>query len=83
MLLISELRESLTRVGADLKQRIVESVKSTWHTIHEFAMAHRGAEKNVEEEVDNVLKEMAKAEEEKAETACKTMTLYIYTYHCF
>ena len=37
----SELRESLSRVGSDLKHKIVESVKSTWRTINDFALAHR------------------------------------------
>lgn len=36
-----ELRDSLSRVGSDLKQKVIESVKSTWRTINDFALAHR------------------------------------------
>lgn len=39
--LLSELKESLSRVGSDLKQKVIESVKSTWRTINDFALAHR------------------------------------------
>lgn len=38
---VTELRESLTRVGSDLKQKIIESVKSTWRTINDFANYRR------------------------------------------
>ena len=33
----TELRESLSRVGSDLKQRIIDSVKSTWKTLNDLA----------------------------------------------
>jgi len=36
-----ELRESLSRVGSDLKQRIIESVKSTWRTLNDLARYRR------------------------------------------
>lgn len=39
--LLLELRDSLSRVGSDLKQKVIESVKSTWRTINDFALAHR------------------------------------------
>lgn len=39
-----ELRENLSRIGANLKQRFVESVKETWATINDFARAHTGAQ---------------------------------------
>jgi len=37
----AELRESLSRVGSDLKQRIIDSVKSTWKTINDLARYRR------------------------------------------
>ena len=39
-----ELRENLSRIGANLKQRFVESVKETWATINDFARAHTGVQ---------------------------------------
>ena len=38
-----ELRESLSRVGSDLKQRILETFRSTWQSFNEFALAHKSA----------------------------------------
>ena len=56
-------------MGADLKQRIVESVRSTWASINSFAQAHRGGEATVEETVDSALQQLSE-EEERAETEC-------------
>lgn len=65
-LLILELKDSLTRYGADIKQKIMESLKSTWNTINDFARAHKStAEDVVEKEVDNVLTEMTQRQEEQ------------------
>ena len=33
----------MTRVGSDLKQKIIDSVKSTWRTINDFTQYRRGA----------------------------------------
>jgi len=35
-----ELRENLTRLGANLKQSLIESARKTWESINEFARAH-------------------------------------------
>lgn len=48
-----ELKESLTRVGADIKQKIMDSLKSTWNTINEFAKAHRNQDESLEQHVDS------------------------------
>ncbi|ESN94061.1 hypothetical protein HELRODRAFT_193825 [Helobdella robusta] len=37
-----ELKESLARIGFDIKQRIVESFRSTWRTINNLAATYRG-----------------------------------------
>lgn len=36
----SELKESLTRMGSDLKQGFISSLKSAWQTLNDFARAH-------------------------------------------
>ncbi|XP_056903627.1 SEC23-interacting protein isoform X2 [Takifugu flavidus] len=35
-----ELKESLTRMGTDLKQGFISSLKSAWQTLNDFARAH-------------------------------------------
>ena len=35
-----ELRENLSRLGANLKQSLLESARKTWESINEFARAH-------------------------------------------
>ncbi|XP_068183076.1 SEC23-interacting protein isoform X2 [Antennarius striatus] len=35
-----ELKESLTRMGSDLKQGFISSLKSAWQTLNDFARAH-------------------------------------------
>lgn len=35
-----ELKESLTRMGSDLKQGFISSLKTAWQTLNEFARAH-------------------------------------------
>lgn len=42
----------MTRVSADIKEKLVDSVKSTWNTVYQLAMFNRG--ENLEQEVDKV-----------------------------
>ena len=35
-----ELRENLTKLGANLRQSLIESARKTWESINEFARAH-------------------------------------------
>ncbi|XP_067928584.1 phospholipase DDHD2-like [Watersipora subatra] len=35
-----ELKENIVKVGADIKDRVMRSIKSTWTTINDFARAH-------------------------------------------
>lgn len=44
----------MARVGADLKQRVVDSMKNTWNSFYQFTMFHRQDTKNLEAEVDKV-----------------------------
>ncbi len=69
---LPELKESLTRMGADIKARVIESVKRTWKTINDFALAHRTNPQEVmEQEVNSVISEMTREEEDRLETGCK------------
>lgn len=44
----------MARVGADLKQRVVDSMKNTWNSFYQFTMFHRPDAKSLEAEVDTV-----------------------------
>ncbi|XP_044256193.1 phospholipase DDHD2 [Tribolium madens] len=59
-----ELKETMARVGADLKQRIIDSMKSTWNSFYQLAMFHRPDEPSLEEQVDKALQEQLRKQEE-------------------
>lgn len=56
-MLFLELKETMARVGADLKQRIVDSIQSTWNSFYQLAMFHRQDEVSLEAEVDKALQQ--------------------------
>lgn len=65
-----ELKESLTRVGADIKHKIMESLKSTWNSINEFAKAHRSNPLSLEEQVDTQMSSVLHdLDDDKSDTA--------------
>lgn len=45
----SELKETVARMGADLKQRVFDSVRSTWNSVYQLASFHRNNESLTEE----------------------------------
>lgn len=45
ILLYLELKESLSRMGSDLKQGFISSLKTAWQTLHDFARAHTASTK--------------------------------------
>lgn len=60
-----ELKENLARIGFDIKQKIIESFRSTWRTINNFAYGNKTADnepkindEEVDREVSSVLSEM-------------------------
>jgi len=70
-----ELRDSLTRMGSDLKQRIIESVKTTWRSINSFALSHRSEAQNqeyLETEVDSVLCELSGNDNDEASNSASS-----------
>ncbi|XP_066595634.1 SEC23-interacting protein isoform X2 [Prorops nasuta] len=50
-----ELKETMARVGADLKQKLLDSVRSTWNSFYQLAMFHKPD--NLEREIDKVVEE--------------------------
>ena len=59
----------MARVGADLKQKLVDSMKGTWNTLYQLAMFHKSEppppQIALEHEVDRVLEEHLKKSEEQ------------------
>lgn len=39
-LCVAELKESLSRMGSDLKHGFISSLRSAWQTLNDFARAH-------------------------------------------
>ncbi|KAK7866472.1 hypothetical protein R5R35_014340 [Gryllus longicercus] len=58
-----ELKETMARVGADLKQKFLDSVRSTWNTVYQIAMFHRSDTNALEQEVDKVIEEQLQHQE--------------------
>ncbi|CAI9620860.1 unnamed protein product [Staurois parvus] len=58
-----ELKESLTRMGSDLKQGFLSSLRSAWQTLNEFARFHTSSAQ-LQEELEKVADQI-KEEEEK------------------
>lgn len=65
-LCFSELKESLSRMGSDLKQGFISSLKSAWQTLNEFARAHTSSAQLQAQLaiVANQIEEQEKQEEE-------------------
>ncbi|XP_066549114.1 SEC23-interacting protein [Amia ocellicauda] len=58
-----ELKESLTRMGSDLKQGFISSLKTAWQTLNDFARAHTSSPQ-LQAELEKVANQI-KEEEEK------------------
>jgi adenine C2-methylase RlmN of 23S rRNA A2503 and tRNA A37 len=60
----------MARVGADLKQKLLESVKSTWNSVYQLGIFNRQDNKALEEEIEKVVEEqMNKSPPESVETS--------------
>ncbi|CAK9800709.1 Phospholipase DDHD2 [Anthophora plagiata] len=52
-----ELKETMARVGADLKQKVLDSVKNTWNSVYQLTPFHRPDNSALEREIDKVVEE--------------------------
>ncbi|XP_078047652.1 uncharacterized protein LOC144475532 isoform X2 [Augochlora pura] len=52
-----EVREIMARVGADLKQKLLDSVWNTWNSVYSLAGFHRPDNSVLEKEIDKVVEE--------------------------
>lgn len=85
-----EFKEAVTRYGTDIKQKIMDSFRSTWNTISEFAHTRRAYAKSntmddeVQSEVTHMLSHMAQQPPDD-DAACE-FVLNIYSnlvYSCW
>lgn len=52
-----ELKETMARVGADLKQKLLDSVRNTWNSVYQLALFHKPDNSTLEREIDKVMEE--------------------------
>ena len=76
IMFFSELRENLARMGTDIKQKIIDSVKSTWQTLNKFAYSHTNNEEMTTEQVDDILMSQMSKEQDQEDTCCKHSKLF-------
>ncbi|CAH0562166.1 unnamed protein product [Brassicogethes aeneus] len=70
-----ELKETMAKVGADLKQKVIESMKSTWNSVYQLAMFHRADQPaSLEEEVNKAFEEQLQVNEEQEEELPQEIT---------
>ncbi|KAM8923756.1 SEC23-interacting protein isoform 2-T2 [Pelodytes ibericus] len=65
-----ELKESLTRMGSDLKHGFISSLRTAWQTLNEFARAHTSSaqlQAELEKVADQIQEEEAKQQEVDAD----------------
>lgn len=51
---VTELKDTLEHVGAALKQKLMDSMRSTWNTVYQLAMFHKTDDRSLEQEVNKV-----------------------------
>ncbi|NXO35381.1 S23IP protein, partial [Locustella ochotensis] len=65
-----ELKDSLSRMGSDLKQGFISSLKSAWQTLNEFARAHTSSTQ-LQAELEKVANQIQEEEEKQVVEAEK------------
>lgn len=63
VVIFTELKETVVRVGADLKQRVIESVKSTLNSFYTFTKFNQAPQAAIEEVGKALEEEMSKKQE--------------------
>ncbi|XP_030627270.1 SEC23-interacting protein [Chanos chanos] len=68
-----ELKESLSRMGSDLKQGFISSLKSAWQTLNDFARAHTSIQ--LHEQLALVASQIKEEEEKQKDAAAASKQL--------
>lgn len=62
----------MARVGADLKQKILNSMKSTWNSVYQLTMFYQPDNKVLEQEIDKVVEEEFKKSSRLTESSANS-----------
>ncbi|XP_011155044.1 SEC23-interacting protein isoform X2 [Harpegnathos saltator] len=62
-----ELKETMARVGADLKQKLLDSVKNTWNSIFQLSMFYKTDNQALANEIDKVVEEQLQQSQNEIE----------------
>ncbi|XP_014485037.1 PREDICTED: uncharacterized protein LOC106749771 isoform X2 [Dinoponera quadriceps] len=62
-----ELKETMARVGADLKQKLLDSVKNTWNSIFQLSMFYKPDNQALANEIDKVVEEQLQQSQNEME----------------
>ncbi|XP_066155329.1 phospholipase DDHD2 isoform X3 [Euwallacea fornicatus] len=62
-----ELKETMAKVGADLKQKVFDSMKNTWNSFYQLAMFHKSDQPALEAEVNNSIQSQLETTPEEEE----------------
>lgn len=54
----------MARVGTDLKQKFLDSVRNTWNSVYQLAMFHKTDNQTLEQEIDRVVDEQINQQEQ-------------------
>lgn len=67
-----ELKETMAKVGSDLKQKLVDSMKNTWNSLLGWSNTRSPVQPAIAEEVDKVLEQFATkhSAQKEAEEQC-------------
>ncbi|KAL7889884.1 hypothetical protein AOLI_G00021420 [Acnodon oligacanthus] len=69
-----ELKESLSRMGSDLKQGFISSLKSAWQTLNDFARAHTSSIQ-LHEQLAMVASQIKEEEEKQKDEAASKLVV--------
>lgn len=61
-------------MGTDIKQKIIDSLKSTWTSINNFARAHQSdSSESLEQQVESEMSQISRQleDDDRSDTACK------------
>ncbi|CAG5077702.1 Similar to Ddhd2: Phospholipase DDHD2 (Mus musculus) [Cotesia congregata] len=67
-----ELKETMARVGADLKQKILNSMKVTWNSVFQLTSFYQPDNKALEQEIEKVVEEEFKKSSRLAESSANS-----------
>lgn len=66
----------MARVGADLKQKVLDSIKSTWDSVYQLAKFHTPDQDTLEKEVQKAIDDQMEIKEDTSEEPVQDESVY-------